>query len=268
MGGKEDRAILRETLRLARVFRSMADMAGLELERRHAPILTRASRNAILRLLRPAEAALCHLIVMVMHQMFGRDRRSLLSLPHRFTHSTPHSLARLFPRFAAEWSALSDKSSRLSPKSRPKSRLKSRLTRRSRLQPFNSRLAPFLLRRLREPSVPASRFATRDVLPAHSALPAHSRPDPNQPVSRDALCWRLFVLRHALKNLPAQARRLARWLARAHHGYAPLPRQLMRPRTVQAPPDRGKTRRSPADDTPAKGQFLPKGVEFLRWKLG
>jgi hypothetical protein len=196
---------------------------------------------------------------MVMHQMFGRDRRSLLSLPHRFTHSTPNSLARLFPRFTAEWSSWNA----LAPKLP-----KSRLTRRSRLQPFNSRLAPFLLRRLRESSVPASRFATRHALPAHSTLPAHSKPDPNQPVSRDALCWRLFVLRHALENLPAKARRLARWQARAHHGYAPLPRQLMRPRTVQAPPDRGRTKHSPADDTPAKGQFLSKGVEFLRWKLG
>jgi hypothetical protein len=252
-GGKEDRAILKQSMHLAKLFRSMADMVGLDLEIRHTPLLTRASRNAILRLLRPAEEALCRLIVMVMHQMFACDGRALPSRTRNFGHSALSSFARLFPSFAAEPRALSAQGLALSPKSKSS-------TVRRRLHSFHGTSAPFLLRRLRDEARPASRFAARHT------LPSHIKPDPNEPVSRDALCWRLCALRYALETLPAQARRLARWQARARCGLATLPRQLNR--TLPTPPGPGNTNRPPTDDTPPKDQYLPKEVEFLRWKPG
>jgi hypothetical protein len=249
-GGNDDRAIARQSRKLHKVFLSLSAMADLYTDGRIAVPLTRATRNAILRLLRPAEAALCRLIVLVMNNMFAREGRSAPSWPEaRFSHSKLDQLARRMPSFSAGRSLLGIQF--LKPSRR------SSLTGPRIVQPFDSASAPFLMRRLRDTSVPAPRF------PAPRAPSACARQSPDDPVSARALFKRICALRHALQNLPYQARRLARWQMRLRFMAQPLPRKLMGIRTLlEKPPSRSKTRRPPANDAPA-GK-----IEFLRWKPG
>lgn len=254
MGGDYDQAILRQSRKLYKVFLSLSAMADLYTEGRIAVPLPRAARNAILRLLRPAEAALCRLIVMVMHNMFAREGRSAPSWPEaRLSHSKLDQLARRMPSLPAMRSLLgiqflkpSRRSSLLGPRA---------------VQSFDSTSAPFLMRRLRNAAVPAPRF------PARHAPSASSKQSPDDPVSARALFKRLSALRHALQNLPHQARRLARWQARLRFMAKPLPRKLMGiGALLEKPPSRGKTGRPPDNDIQAGP---PAGrLEFLRWKLG
>jgi hypothetical protein len=245
-----DRAILREERKLYRVFLSLSAMADLYTDGRIAVPLTRAARNAILRLLRPAEAALCRLIVLVMHNMFAREGRSAPSWPEAgFSHSKLHQLARRMPSFSAGRSLLGIQF--------PKPSQRSSLTGPRIVQPFDSTSAPFLMRRLRDVPKPVSRF------PTPRTPSTHARQSPEDPVSARALLKRICALRHALQNLPYQARRLARWQMQLRFMAQPLPRKLMGVRTLlEKPPSRGKTRRPPAVDTPA-GK-----IEILRWKPG
>jgi hypothetical protein len=249
-GGNDDQAILRQGRALHRVFLSLSAMAGLDVERRNATPMTRAARNAILRLLRPAEAALCRLIVMVMHNMFARQGRAALSWPEGgFAQGRLDALARLLPSFPSEHRGLSDPFHKPSPTSP--------LTRPLGLASLGSDSAPFLLRHLRDAAMPVSRFA------APRALSSHCKQSPDEVVNARALCKRLHTLRRALENLPYQARRLARWQMRLRFMRRPLPRKLMGVRTLlEKPPSRSSTRRPPASGTPA-GK-----IEFLRWKPG
>jgi hypothetical protein len=254
MGGDYGRAILREERKLYRVFLSLSAMADLYTERRSATPLTRAARNAILRLLRPAEAALCRLIVMVMHQMYARQGRAAPSWPQASVyHSRLDPLARLFPSFPSERRELSAPFLKLSPQSP--------LTFPGKMRSFDSCSAPFLLRRLRDAAMPGSRSA------APRAPSVSCRQSPDEVVSARALCERIHALRRALETLPQQASRLACWQVRLRFMRQPLPRKLMGVRTLlEKPPSRSKTKRPPANDTPA-GQ--PAGrLEFLRWKPG
>jgi hypothetical protein len=254
MGGDYDRAILRQSRKLYKVFLSLSAMADLYTEGRIAVPLPRATRNAILRLLRPAEAALCRLIVMVMHNMFAREGRAAPSWPQAgFGQGRLDALARRMPSFPAGLSLLGLKF--LKP-----SRRSSLLGPRA-VQSFDSASAPFLMRRLRNAAVPSPRF------PARHAQSACHKQSPDEPVSARALFKRLSALRHALQTLPHQARRLARWQAQLRFMAKPLPRKLMGiGALLEKPPSRSKTRRPPAKDAPAS---RPAGrLEFLRWKPG
>jgi hypothetical protein len=249
-GGKYDRAIDRETQALFKVMASLSAMAGFGVERRCLAPLTRAARNAILRLLRPAEAALCRLIVMVMHDMFARMGREAPSFPNvRFAHGAFDALASLFPSLPAVRSLLGAQFPKPSPQSS--------LTGPNTLQPFDSASAPFLMRRLRDTAKPVSRF------PAPPAPSAPVRRSPDEAVSDRALCRRIWALRRALQTLPNQARRLARWQAGLRFQSQPLPRRLMGVQSLlQKPPVRGRPKHPPAKDAPAHR------VEFLRWRPG
>src|SRR5690606_27790567 len=71
------------------------------------------------------------------------------------------------------------------------------------------RLAP--VRQGRSQSIPRILFD----LDAHASAvpPERLAATPDDPISAGQLCRRLSALRHALDDLPAQARRLARWRA-------------------------------------------------------
>jgi hypothetical protein len=254
MGGEYDRAILREERKLYKVFLSLSAMADLYTEGRIAVPLPRATRNAILRLLRPAEAALCRLIVLVMHKMFACEGRAAPSWPQAgFGQGRLDALARRMPSFPAGRSLLGLKF--LKP-----SRRSSLLGPRA-VQSFDSTSAPFLMRRLRNAGVPSPRF------PARHAPSASSKQSPDEPVSARALFKRLNALRHALQTLPHQARRLARWQARLRFMAKRLPRKLTGiGALLEKPPSRGKSGHPPGNDIQAGP---PAGrLEFLRWKPG
>jgi hypothetical protein len=257
-GGTYDRAIERESRALLKVLATLSAMAGFGVERRCLAPLTRAARNAILRLLRPAEAALCRLIVMVMHDMFARMGRELPSLRDvRFADRAFDAPASLFP---AERKGVG--AGFLKPLPR------SSLTGANIMQPFDSDSAPFLMRRLRDAAKPVSPLFAR---PAPSAPVKRSpvRQSPDDPVSDRAVCRRIWALQRALRNLPHQARRLASWQAGLRFQSQPLPRKLIGVESLlQKPPTHGRPKRPTAKDGPGKGQPAAARVEFLRWKPG
>jgi hypothetical protein len=156
-------------------------------------LLSRRVRSAALSLLRPAESALRRLIVIA--------ARGLVAVPR----ARPLVATGIRPGGAAAAARI------------PAFRLFDPPLRFARLRPAPPRGVP----RIRT-------FWGQAPAPRPMPSPPRTRPDPAAPVDASRLRRRLAAFERALADLPAQARRLARRLARAR-ATPPRPLRLGRP---------------------------------------
>jgi hypothetical protein len=174
----------------------VASLVALLGGRDGAAVISRALRRAALGLLRPAESAVRRLIVIAARGL-----------------AVPAPAQRPFPAgLAGQWGA------RGGEKRTPAFRLFDPPQRFARMV----RVAPRGVPRIRTFGG-GSPFAP----PAPPPAPAAARPDPDSPVESGAIRLRLAALELALADLPRQARRLVRHLARDRER-RPFPRQPLR----------------------------------------
>lgn len=151
------------------------------------PTLPRRLHRAILRLLRPAEAALRRLVVIVARDRVAAAPAGTTS-PCANVGRRPVASSGASPRATVSAGAL-------------------------------PRLSFPLFDPLPDPTAPSPRIRTeawpRICVPGWTMpAPVPPRPSPDDPLDAGRLHQRLAALGHALDDLPAQARRLARWRAR------------------------------------------------------
>jgi len=169
--------------------------------------LPRHLRLAILRLLRPAESAARRLII-------SAARGLVVALPPpRITAQRPIDPAPMLRRFGIAVVVPPSEIARMPPNApHPEAQAKG-LPRRAPLPLFDP---PRRLRRPNSRTVPA--HAAPRILSPGFAEPYRLPPPPSRddPVDCTRLGLRLAALAAALDDLPAQARRFARWQARRH----------------------------------------------------
>lgn len=226
---------------LSRIVALLFSLAGLD-EKDRVDTLPRRLRSYILRILRPAESALRRLIVIAARDMKVELSASPLSGDRRVA-----SVARQTPvRVNAAESAGTPPPPGSAAPSAPRPPCFSDIPTRARLGGKRSAPAPgpssvpgagrvpaFPLldslkrfdsgpvRRPRPASGPRIRSLSAVSLPVYMRSPEpppRRLPMPDDRVSAVRLCRRLAALKHALGDLDAQARRLARWRARREAG--------------------------------------------------
>ncbi|MBE7183111.1 MAG: hypothetical protein INR68_01740 [Methylobacterium mesophilicum] len=207
LGIEHDRAVLQ------RIVVTLVAMAGLDGARATLP---RRLRNAVLKLLRPAESAARRLIIAASHGIapgklcFAPSTSSGLGTRRSAQEAKPASmvvrngkgtgivmtrallaeLARAKPLF------LSPSKERLSP---------------PRLPLFDAMRRVQTRRWKRQTAVPR---IMGDGGPEHHAVSVPPPPKPHDPLPAEPLRLRLEALAHALDDLPREALRFARWRAR------------------------------------------------------
>lgn len=171
---------------LVRIVVALFAMAGLNTGRATLP---RSLRNAVLRLLRPAEAAARRLAIALAHGL-------MVTLPPRRVRTSKSP-----PRMA----------------SRP---------RQCTLPLLDPPYHPFAPRRTYVPAYLSPRISVPGIS-VPTALPP--KPSPDDELDAARLRLRLQALAAALQDLPKQARRFARWQARQRDGHTLIGAKPMKP---------------------------------------
>jgi hypothetical protein len=212
-------AIARNLTSLRQIAASLLAMAGLDPLQSTAT-LPRHLHAAALSVLRPAEAALRRLIIIAARDIVVKltpaecARLATPACPPKnsrtgiFLNSWiagPENLAGLVRggRMAADATAA------IAATPAPGGEAKTRVPAFSLFDPLK-RFGP--VRQGPSQSIPRILFDLDSGAPLN--LPEKLPASPDDPVNAGQLCRRLSALRHALDDLPAQARRLARWRAR------------------------------------------------------
>jgi hypothetical protein len=188
-------AIDRNRDALLRIVEALFAMAGLS-EVSAVATLPRHLRNAVLRILRPAESAVRRLVIIAARELVAdvHPVRSVILGPDPETSEAPSLLARTHSvkcKTAAKVTNLS-------------------LPLLDPLKRFN-----FAPPRRRGKSFPRITFIG---LTEPAPIPDDWFPSPDDPVDATRLCRRLHTLRRVLDDLDGYAKRLARWRAKRDLG--------------------------------------------------
>lgn len=244
------RAVERNREALVRILGLMFAMAGLH-DRATVATLPRARRNAVLSLLRPAESAVRRLVVIAALGICVTVREVITEATKA---KSAHRVTIVPGRKAGPGEApspISDAGStpvtqgaslvvtiRQAPGVAPATRRKASCRRSTLSRQPESAGAPSLpildvRKRFRftpprrdETAIP--RITCLDWSPLRP-VPDIKMPAPDDPVDAARICRRLQALKHALDDLDAQARRLARWRARRARRKGPGLREPLRP---------------------------------------
>lgn len=193
-----DMVIKRQGGALMRIFAALVAMAAIA---EGGTTLPRRLHRAVLRLLRPAEAAARRLIIVV-----ARDMPMPALAPLRMPQRAPIVLPKGARIIALRHLGLAGCGAAPSPRAPP---------RRLSLPLVEPLQVPRLRRCVPARSVPRI-WAPGMARPV--AIPPP--PSPNDPIDATRLTLRLRALGRALGDLPAQARRFVRWKARRAHAHA------------------------------------------------
>ncbi|MCI5074646.1 hypothetical protein [Oricola sp.] len=233
-----ERAVDRNREALLRIVALLVAMTGLD-ESALAATLTRARKKTVLRILRPAESAVRRLIVLAAHGLVATVRKAATSArttgrvarqtSARQTSPTPPSAQTASRETPGDTGLVVT----IRPRGEPEPvdpRAKARKGHRQPARPSTAPAAPGLplLDPLKRFSSHPFRLRPRSY-PRVTVLgwseprpiPEHWIPSPDDLLDAASVCRRITALRRVLGDLPAQARRLARWRARTDHGEGP-----------------------------------------------